>query len=115
MGMAIDNGCAILVDGEIFNRDGKGSLREEECSAQTERQPVRGYDDTPECLLGRKGIRLPGREADTYASLAQDIVETLRETYKGFLALTTLAEKVRRDGTAAPKDSGKRCGDAGME
>jgi hypothetical protein len=101
--MATDNGCANLVDGENFNRDGKGSLRKEECSAQTKRQPVREDNDTPECQLGRKEIRLPGREADPYTSLAQDIVETPRETYKGFLALTALTEKVRRAGTVALK------------
>jgi hypothetical protein len=44
--------------------------------------------------LGRKGIRLPGREPDTYTSLTQDIVETPRETYKGFLALPDLRRKL---------------------
>jgi hypothetical protein len=69
-----------------FNRDGKGSLRKEECSAQTKHQPVRGYDEMQVCRLGRKGTRLPRLAVDTYTFLAQDIVETPRETYKGSLA-----------------------------
>jgi hypothetical protein len=57
-----------LVDEKNFNRDGKGSLRKEECSAQTKRQPVRGH--------------MIHCDRYTYTTLAQDIVETLRETYK---------------------------------
>jgi hypothetical protein len=58
--------------GKISIGTANNSLREEECSPQTKRQPV----------------------MDSLEDMAQDIVETPRETYKDFLELTASRRKL---------------------
>jgi hypothetical protein len=61
---ATDNGFEILIK---FDGSSVGNLRKEECSAQTKRQPVVGFNEIH------------------VQATAQDIVETPRETYNGII------------------------------
>jgi hypothetical protein len=57
--MAIDNECAISVDVENFSRDGRDSLRREECSAQAKRQSVREDDECQNVRRSEKEFVYP--------------------------------------------------------